>query len=135
MCTTLQYEVKSRPLTSGVNFTGKKPKSDVDWMIHRAAMIPGPGQYSPTRIARRGSLKFSEFTPKSEIDQVIFRSSNLPSPQDYAKKDLRPVRQKSLHELKNVLGSSVDVVVFASKLKNKSMKSRRNKSNSIDVAE
>lgn len=85
-------------------------------MIHRAAMIPGPGQYTPAPVAKRGSLKFSEFTPKSEIDKVIFRSANLPSPQDYAKKDLRPVRQKSLHELRQVLGSSVDVTLFESRL-------------------
>jgi hypothetical protein len=119
-----QYEVKSRPSTTGVNFTGKKPKSDVDWMIHRASMIPGPGQYTPAPVAKRGSLKFSEFTPKSEIDKVIMRSQDVPSPQDYAKKDLRPVRQKNLNDLKSHLNSSINVVLFASKLKGRANRSR-----------
>lgn len=88
-------------------------------MIYRASKIPGPGEYSPSPVAKRGSLKFSEFTPKSEIDLVISRAQDVPSPQDYAKKDLRPVRQKSLHEIRNSLGSTVDVLLFASKLKGK----------------
>ena len=41
-------------------------------MIKRASLIPGPGEYTPTRVARRGSLKFSEFSPKSEIDMAIY---------------------------------------------------------------
>ena len=99
-----------------MNFTGQKPKSDVDWMIHRASMIPGPGEYTPSPIQRRGSLKFSEFTPMSEIDKVISRSRDVPSPQDYAVKDMRPVRQKSLADLKSHLGSNVNVELFETKL-------------------
>jgi hypothetical protein len=81
-------------------------------MIKRASLIPGPGEYTPTRVARRGSLKFSEFSPKSEIDMAIYRSRDLPSAQDYAKVDRRPVRRRSLVDLGAHLGTTIDTQIF-----------------------
>jgi len=60
----------------------------------------------------------------SEIDKVISRSRDVPSPQDYAVKDMRPVRQKSLADLKNHLGSNVNVELFETKLSRSSSRVR-----------
>jgi hypothetical protein len=40
-------------------FLKSNPKSDVDWLIHRASFIPGPGQYNPAQPFRSDVLHSS----------------------------------------------------------------------------
>ena len=117
-----QYSPKLVEPKKGVKFSDFTPKSDVDWMIHRAKNMPGPGEYEPKPVKRSGSLKFSSFNPKSEIETIMARSSDMPGPSDYAAVDLRPVRKRTLEELRKVIGSSMTAVSFAAKMKRRSAK-------------
>lgn len=117
-----QYDVKEPSSAPCARFSQFTPKSDVDWMIYRARSIPGPGQYEPAQVKTRASVTFSKFTPKGEIDKIVEKSREQPGPGDYSDTDLRPIKRRSLVELKTLLGADVDVGEFATNSKNQQMK-------------
>ncbi len=64
------------------------PKSDIDWKIHTAKQLPGPGHYSAEGVERSGSTgRFNLSNPKSDLDWKIHTAKQLPGPGDYAVKD------------------------------------------------
>jgi hypothetical protein len=40
-----QYDTRPKPMSAGGRFAQGRPKSAVDWHIHRAKSMPGPGDY------------------------------------------------------------------------------------------
>ena len=97
-------------------FSQFTPKSDVDWLIYYASQKPGPGEYEPKPVASRAGVTFSKFTPKGEIDKIQERAQELPGPSDYSSQDLRPVKRRSLGELKKILGAGADVRALTNKI-------------------
>ena len=55
-------------------------------------------------------------TPKGEIDKIQERAQELPGPSDYSATDLRPVKRRSLGELKQILGAGADVSAITTKM-------------------
>jgi hypothetical protein len=67
----------------GGKFSGAKPKSDVDWAIHRAKQCPGPGQYKINRDLTTRGGRFNMSNPKSDIEWMILNAKKTPGPGDY----------------------------------------------------
>lgn len=105
-----QYHVKDQSSAAPcARFSQFTPKSDVDWLIYYASQKPGPGQYEPKSVKSRAGVTFSKFTPKGEIDKIVEKAREMPGPSDYSASDLRPVKRRSLFELKTLLGADIDV--------------------------
>ena len=105
-----QYHVKDQSSAAPcARFSQFTPKSDVDWLIYYASQKPGPGQYEPKSVKSRAGVTFSKFTPKGEIDKIVEKAREMPGPSDYSASDLRPVKRRSLSELKTLLGADIDV--------------------------
>ena len=68
------------------------------------------------RTPSRAGVTFSKFTPKGEIDKIQERAQELPGPSDYSATDLRPVKRRSLGELKQILGAGADVSAITTKM-------------------
>ena len=111
-----QYTVPSESSAPCARFSQFTPKSDVDWLIYYASQKPGPGEYEPKPVASRAGVTFSKFTPKGEIDKIQERAQELPGPSDYSSQDLRPVKRRSLGELKKILGAGADVRALTNKI-------------------
>ena len=111
-----QYTVPSESSAPCARFSQFTPKSDVDWLIYYASQKPGPGEYEPKAVASRAGVTFSKFTPKGEIDKIQERAQELPGPSDYSATDLRPVKRRSLGELKQILGAGADVSAITTKM-------------------
>ena len=111
-----QYTVPSESSAPCARFSQFTPKSDVDWLIYYASQKPGPGEYEPKPVASRAGVTFSKFTPKGEIDKIQERAQELPGPSDYSATDLRPVKRRSLGELKQILGAGADVSAITTKM-------------------
>ena len=66
-----------------VHFSAYTPKSDIEWQIHRAAELPGPGEGQPefgfTTLDDRGG-RFNAYRPKTDIDWQCYRAAELPAP-------------------------------------------------------
>ena len=79
----------------GGRFGQGTPKSDVDWKIHRAKQVPGPGEYgSPDGSHKVNGGRFSNCKPKSDVEWEMLRASKIPAPGQYAIKDHIPVGGK-----------------------------------------
>lgn len=80
----------------GGKFSSAKPKSDVEWAIHRAKQCPGPGEYKTNKDYIPKGGRFNMSNPKSDIDWVIKKGSEQPGPCDYrlGDKHLKPTGGK-----------------------------------------
>jgi hypothetical protein len=120
-------------LPGGGRFNLSNPKSDVEWKMHTASKLPGPGQYDTPNLGTGISGgRFNMSKPKGIIDQAIYKSASLPGPNSYsAREDLKKkqggrvyskpakkvgsVDTKSLHQMWNSLHPSSSVLVETKK--------------------
>lgn len=80
-------------MPGGGRFSLSKPKSYIDWEVHRAKQTPGPNSYTlPDPKPKGGVAKISDADPKSDIDWIILRSSKTPGPSQYEPKIIEPKR-------------------------------------------
>ena len=80
-------------LTNGVRggrFGTGTPKSDVDWKIHRAKQVPGPGAYGLLDSKKLLGGRFSTCSPKSDVEWEMLRASKIPAPGQYELKSHAP---------------------------------------------
>ena len=67
-------------------------KSELDWIIYRAAKLPGPSDYGAPDLPRKEGVRFSNVDLPTEIDMIAKRASQTPGPQDY------DLNKSSLHQ-------------------------------------
>jgi hypothetical protein len=72
----------------GGKISTANPKSELEWVITRAKLTPGPNAYMPKYPDSGGSgaTKISDADPKSEIDWIIYRAKQTPGPNAYMPK-------------------------------------------------
>jgi len=80
-------------LISGGAFNKSKPKSDIEWVMHRAKQTPGPGRYlnesQMTSLTNNGG-GWSKYKPKSDVEWAMDRASKMPGPGQYQVKSQGP---------------------------------------------
>ncbi len=82
------YEVSAETGHGASGASGSVPfasrgKTDVDWLMLRAAKIPGVGQYDVASKSNRGrSVKLTS-KGTTQLDIIIERAKKLPGPGDY----------------------------------------------------
>jgi len=71
----------------GGKFNNSNAKTDVEWKMHEAAQLPGPGSYKlpSTVLGAKGVSKFSAGNELSELDKLMLRAKDLPGPAQYTK--------------------------------------------------
>lgn len=67
----------------GGKFSNARPKSDVDWAIHRARQCPGPGEYRLDANYKVSGGKFNMSKAKTEVEWIEHRAAKIPGPGDY----------------------------------------------------
>jgi chemotaxis protein histidine kinase CheA len=82
-----EYEPAPLP-TAGGTWGKHKPKSDIEWQIHRAKQMPGPGSYKlPSTLTVPGGT-WGKHSGKSYIEWEVYRASKMPDPGEYNPKAL-----------------------------------------------
>jgi hypothetical protein len=74
--------------TRGARWGKYKPKNDIEWIMYRAAQIPGPGQYTPidpNQTASNGGT-WGKYTPKSDVEWLMYYAEQKPGPGQYKPK-------------------------------------------------
>ena len=60
-----------QPGRGATKISDANPKSDVDWAIHRAKNLPGPGAYEVKARPATSGVNFTGKKPKSDVDWMI----------------------------------------------------------------
>lgn len=83
----------SLDLITGGAFNKSTPKTDIEWVIHKAKMTPGPGRYlnkaQMTSLTETGGA-WSKYKPKSDVEWAMDRASKMPGPGAYQPKKPEP---------------------------------------------
>jgi hypothetical protein len=81
----------------------QRPKTDIEWAMHRASQLPGPGEYENTGPMRKNaSFAFSKHNPKGQFEWIEYYASQLPGPADYGPAHNAP-RKRSLKTLQHTI--------------------------------
>lgn len=83
LCFVSSYASVPSNTQGGGRFNESQSKSDIEWKIHRAKEIPGPGEYVVKTPENKGG-RFNESRPMSDVDVMISRAASLPGPGEYA---------------------------------------------------
>ena len=62
-----KYGAPKLPGPGGGQFSTANPKSNLDWIIYRAGLTPGPNLLLPTTLCQNGG-RISEARPKSDLE-------------------------------------------------------------------
>merc|ERR1719271_115981 len=83
----------SLDLITGGAFNKSNPKTDIEWIMHRAKQTPGPGRYlskdQMTSLTNSGGA-WSKYKPKSDVEWAMDRASKMPGPGQYTIKSQGP---------------------------------------------
>jgi len=83
----------SLDLITGGAFNKSNPKTDIEWIMHRAKQTPGPGRYlskdQMTSLTNSGGA-WSKYKPKSDVEWAMDRASKMPGPGQYQPKAQGP---------------------------------------------
>merc|ERR1719198_2808098 len=83
----------SLDLITGGAFNKSNPKTDIEWVMHRAKQTPGPGRYlddsQMTSLTKSGGA-WSKYKPKSDVEWAMDRASKMPGPGQYQPKAQGP---------------------------------------------
>ena len=80
---------RMKALSTPVRKVGKKleaegPQTTLDWVIHNAKQLPGPGQYNPKTDPRQRYFgSFNQSKAKTMVEWEIYRAKQLPGPGRY----------------------------------------------------
>lgn len=74
-----EYDVKApfdQPQSAGFTMSKYTPKSDLDWILQRAAQVPGPDAYQDTQFKSKApSASFGKGVVPSDLEWKIIRST------------------------------------------------------------
>merc|ERR1711939_1146112 len=111
----------SLDLITGGAFNKSNPKTDIEWIMHRAKQTPGPGRYlnkeQMSGLTKSGGA-WSKYKPKSHLDFVILHANDSPAP-GHPQPPMIPGKERNLKQLSKSFGISNKAAMFAARLKRK----------------
>ena len=77
--------------SNGFRMSKFTPKSDLDWVIHRAKQMPGPGQYQDIEYkVKAPAASFGKGVVPSDLEWKMIRASEMPGPSAYGSAQFKP---------------------------------------------
>lgn len=84
-----EYSLPSTLASSGGTFNMSKPKTEMDWVRHRAKELPAPGDYHDDETfssLNKAGGSWSKYKPKSDVEIAMDRARAQPGPGEYQPK-------------------------------------------------